>query len=83
MLMSTPARKASSRRVAPVLGVAVDDHLLVAGVIGHDEALETPFAAQHLGHQPVVAGRGNAGDLVERRHGRQRARIERGLVGGR
>ncbi len=46
-----------ARRVAPVLGVAVRDHLLVAGVVGDDEALETPFAAQQLGHQPVIAGR--------------------------
>ena len=43
--------------IAAVLGVAVRDHLLVAGVVGHDEALETPFAAQQVGLQPMVAGR--------------------------
>ena len=34
------------RRVAPVRGEAVGDHFLVAGVVGDDEALETPLAAQ-------------------------------------
>ena len=34
------------RGIAPVLREAVRDHLLVAGVVGDDEALETPFAAQ-------------------------------------
>ena len=65
------------RRVAPVLRVAGGDHLLVAGVVGDDEALETPLAAQQVGHQPMVAGRGHAIDLVERGHGRQRAGVER------
>ena len=40
--------KRDPRRVAPVLGIAVGDHFLVAGVVGDDEALETPLAAKHV-----------------------------------
>ncbi len=80
MLMSTPARKREPCRIAPVLGIAVRDHFLVAGVVGDDEALETPLAAQQVGHQPVVAGRRNPRDLVERGHRRQGAGVERRLV---
>ena len=67
-------------RVAPVLGIAVRDHFLVAGVVGDDEALETPLAAQQVGHQPVVSGRRNPRDFVERGHRREGARVEARLV---
>ena len=75
-----PGEEGEPRRVAPVPGKSVGDHLLVAGVVGDHEALETPFAAQQVGHQPAVAGRRDAVDLVEGRHGGERAGVEPGLV---
>ena len=73
------------RGVARIPGEAVRDHFLVAGVIGHDKALETPFIAQQLGLEPVIAGGRNAGNLVERRHSGHRAsrRTRLGTAGDR
>ena len=56
------------RRVARIGREAMRDHLHIAGVIGDDEALEIPFAAQQLLHQPGIAGGRDARNLVERRH---------------
>ncbi len=66
------------RGLARILREAVVDHLHVAGVIGDDEALETPFAAQDIAHQPFVAGGGDARNLVERGHERQHPGIHCG-----
>ncbi len=70
-----------ARGIAPVLCIARGNHFLVPRIVGDDEALETPFAAQQVGLQPAIAGRRHAVDLVERGHAGQRARIERRLVG--
>ena len=69
------------RRLAAVAGKTMGDHLFVAGIIADDEALKIPFAAQEVGHQPMVARRWHAIDLVERGHGGQGAGIKAGLVG--
>ena len=70
-----------TRGVATVLGEAAEDHFLVARVVGDDEALEAPLAAQNLGLQPVIARRGDARQLIERGHDRQRARIDACFIG--
>ena len=75
-----PREQREPGRVAAVLREAVGDHFLIAGVIGHDEALEPPFAAQKIGHQPAIAGRRNPGNLVERSHRGECAGVEPGPV---
>ena len=44
-------------------------------VVGDDEAVEAPFAAQHVAQQPAVGVRRHAVDFVVRRHDADRARL--------
>jgi len=76
-----PGHEGDLGRLAGIGGKAVVDHLHVAGIIGNDEALIFPLVAQHGAHQPLIAVRGDSGNLVERGHGRQCARAERRLEG--
>lgn len=60
------------RGISAVGSIAVRDQFLIRGPVGHDQALERPFAAQQIGQQPVIAGGGHAVDIVECRHGGDR-----------
>jgi len=42
-------------------------------VIGHDEALETPFVAEDVPEEPLIGMRGDAVDFVIGSHDAQRA----------
>ena len=68
--------------VLAVLGDTMGNELLVAGVVGDDEAREMPFVAEQIGQQPVVGVRGDTVDRVEGGHDGLRPRVNRGVKGG-
>ena len=70
------------RRLPLVRRKAVGDQFHVAGIVGHDQAIEAPLVAQNVRQQPVIGGCRHAGQFVERRHDRRRVRVERRLKGG-
>ena len=72
-------RQGLLRRIGLIGGIAVGDQFQVGRVVGDDEALELPLAAQDVGQQFAVGGRGHAVDVVERTHQRQCAGIQGGL----
>ena len=57
-------------RVAACAEHLIGIHEVGAYGVGEHEALEAPFAAQHVGYKRSVAARPRVADAVERRHRR-------------
>ena len=50
-------------------------------IVGHDEALEVPLLAQHVGHHPMACRGRHIVDKVERRHDASHTSVDHSLIG--
>ena len=78
MSISTPALQRERGGLRDVFGDAVLDELDHRVEVAHDHAVETPAAAHCIAQQRRAGGRRNSGEIVEGRHDRGDAGLDRG-----